>query len=384
MSVEVAVIGGGLSGLCAVWQLHRHGVPATLLEARSRLGGRALSIEAEGGSFDMGPSWIWEGQPCVKALLEHFGIQTFPQYCDGALLHQSSSGKIIRNAILKPMQGSLRISGGIGRLVESLANEIPDESIRLDCRVTGLNWTPKGVTLAGIVCDGDFSLDAGRVALATPLRIAAAMKFTPPIEPKSLQVLNDTPTWMAGHAKFLAIYERPFWREQDLSGDVVSAKGPLAELHEATPESGSPHALLGFIGLNGESRQEISVGELEGLCLEHLTQLFGEAASSPVSTHIVDWSRDGFTATREDLTSYNHHPVYGVDLRLCSAWQDRIQFIVSETAFENGGLVEGAISNGLSYANRLLKQLDRKIDAIGTDEPCDPHAASMSWDWTVD
>ncbi len=38
---------------------------------------------------------------------------------------------------------------------------------------------------------------------------------------------------MAGHAKVVALYERPFWREQGLSGDAISHCGTLAEIHDA-------------------------------------------------------------------------------------------------------------------------------------------------------
>jgi monoamine oxidase len=340
-----------------------------------------LSIPVGDGAFDMGPSWIWNGQPCVHRLLEHFEIETFPQSCDGALLHQSSNGEIVRNHVVKPMQGSLRICGGVGRLVESLAAAISEDSIRFGSTVRRLEVNPSGITVSGDGANGDFSVEADSIAIATPLRIAAGLEFVPPIQNASLDMLKTTPTWMAGHAKFLAVYESPFWREQGLSGDILSSIGPLAEVHEATPASGSPHALLGFIGINSNARRNLTQEELKKRCLEHLSDLMGPKAAQATSSHVFDWSVEAFTATDADRNSHNHHPTYGVQVPLSDPWQGRVQFIVSETAKENGGLIEGAISQGLCFANSILKRLDIDFDQIGTAEPCDPHAASMSWDW---
>ncbi|MEM7784814.1 MAG: FAD-dependent oxidoreductase [Planctomycetota bacterium] len=186
---------------------------------------------------------------------------------------------------------------------------------------------------------------------------------------------------MAGHAKFLAVYDAPFWREQGLSGDLLSARGPLAEMHDATPNSGSPYALLGFIGLNGEARKKLSHEELSDRCLEHLCEMMGPPAANPTSTHLFDWSEEEFTAAPADVANANHHPEYGVVVPTSDPWNDKMQFIVTETAAENGGLIEGAISQGLCFAEFVLKQLGIEIKPIPNLSPCTPHQASMSWDW---
>ena len=47
---------------------------------------------------------------------------------------------------------------------------------------------------------------------------------------------------MAGHAKFIALYERAFWREAGCSGTAMSQRGPLTEIHDASDELGK-HAV---------------------------------------------------------------------------------------------------------------------------------------------
>ncbi|MDR6564705.1 MULTISPECIES: phytoene desaturase family protein [unclassified Arcicella] len=57
--MKVIVIGSGFSGLSAATSLADKGYEVTILEKNSIAGGRARVFEAEGFTFDMGPSWYW-------------------------------------------------------------------------------------------------------------------------------------------------------------------------------------------------------------------------------------------------------------------------------------------------------------------------------------
>jgi phytoene desaturase len=59
MSKKVVVIGSGFSGLSAACHLAKAGYEVTVLEKNDSIGGRARKFEAEGFTFDMGPSWYW-------------------------------------------------------------------------------------------------------------------------------------------------------------------------------------------------------------------------------------------------------------------------------------------------------------------------------------
>ena len=56
---KVVIIGSGFAGLAAASCLAQQGYQVTVLEKNGTLGGRARKFEAEGFSFDMGPSWYW-------------------------------------------------------------------------------------------------------------------------------------------------------------------------------------------------------------------------------------------------------------------------------------------------------------------------------------
>lgn len=56
---KVAVIGSGFSGISSACFLAKEGFDVTVFEKNSTPGGRARKFEAEGFTFDMGPSWYW-------------------------------------------------------------------------------------------------------------------------------------------------------------------------------------------------------------------------------------------------------------------------------------------------------------------------------------
>lgn len=59
MSKKVIIIGSGFAGLSAAAALAQKGFDVTILEKNESAGGRASKFEAEGFTFDMGPSWYW-------------------------------------------------------------------------------------------------------------------------------------------------------------------------------------------------------------------------------------------------------------------------------------------------------------------------------------
>jgi len=76
---SVIVIGAGMSGVAAAQQLSASGFDVTILEGRSRIGGRTFTDTSLGASVDLGGAWIEGviGNP-LTALTQQFGIATYP------------------------------------------------------------------------------------------------------------------------------------------------------------------------------------------------------------------------------------------------------------------------------------------------------------------
>jgi oxygen-dependent protoporphyrinogen oxidase len=72
--VNVVIIGGGISGLSAAYELERRGVPFTLVEASSRLGGLIRTEYVDGFTIEAGPESVLAQKPAALQLCEELGL----------------------------------------------------------------------------------------------------------------------------------------------------------------------------------------------------------------------------------------------------------------------------------------------------------------------
>jgi oxygen-dependent protoporphyrinogen oxidase len=70
----VTIVGGGISGLSAAYELHRRGVPCQLYEAADRMGGILRTERVAGLLIDAGPDAMLARKPAGIALCEELGI----------------------------------------------------------------------------------------------------------------------------------------------------------------------------------------------------------------------------------------------------------------------------------------------------------------------
>lgn len=347
---DVIIIGGGLGGLHAAHLLQEQGVGYHLLEGSDRLGGRILSEQvtatdrAAAGAYDLGPAWFWPAfQARVPALVAALGLRVFPQDVAGALVWEETPDSRTRFEGGAPSDGSMRVDGGLGAVVDAMAARLDAGRIHLGTRVVAMRLVGDGVEVHAIDGTGASSTHmAARVITALPLRLLArSIQLEPDPGPGVLAGWADVPTWMAGQAKVVAVYETPFWREDGLSGEARSRVGPLVEIHDATVPGGLP-ALTGFVGWPPDARRQVG-DQLAGAVVDQLSRLFGPRASAPVAVLHKDWATDPLVATGDDAASLMTHPQYGGHPRPEGTWDGRLLLAGTESAPGNGGYMEGAL-----------------------------------------
>lgn len=342
----VAIVGGGLAGLALADALQRAGIDWHLFEARARWGGRMQSLSADGAAFDLGPSWFWSIQPRMLALAERLGTDVFEQYSEGDRLYEEDKAGVHRGRGFASMAGSLRVDGGLQSLTNALAAGLPASRLHPATPVQGVDRE------RGVLFPNGGNRPAGHVVLALPPRVAAGLTFSPELATEQVRALALVPTWMAGHAKFVAVYATPFWRHDGLSGDAASHAGPLVEIHDASPGTGRPGALFGFYGVPADIRRD-NPEPLAEATMAQLERLFGPAARNPRHTRLQDWAFEPETATPDDRRPPTAHPEYGPLPAFETAWGGRLLLGGSETAPTFGGYMEGALERAAELARHL-------------------------------
>lgn len=356
---EIAIVGAGLSGLALAHKLAETNRDVALFEARDRAGGRILSqpgATAGHSRYDLGPAWIWPQNTRMLALTERLGLSLMPQYATGLLVYQDASGAVRRDLDFSTMAGALRVVGGLATIPQALADGLPPEVLSLDHTVRQLTATPEAITLSGMGPTGPFAVAANKVVLTTPPRVLPAqISFDPPLDTAMTQQLSQVPTWMAAHAKIVAVYPSAFWRSAGLSGDAISHKGPLMEIHDASPhpDGQSEAALFGFVN-PALDLSTMTPPDIERAARAQLVELFGPAAAAPLALYSKFWSLDKETATASDRVAPQQHPNYHPLALTEPAWRDRVLLCGTETATENGGYLEGALESADSIAHFLI------------------------------
>ncbi len=356
MQTDILIVGGGLSGLALADHLSTRGADFLLVEAQDRLGGRILTRDVDGGKFDLGPAWFWPGQSRMAALTERLNIPVFEQFSSGDLMYQDQSGAVQRGRGYASMQGSFRLAGGMGRMIDALAGGLDPRRVLVQRRLEKVKHAPEGIT-AHFKQDGaSLVISARQIVLAMPPRVIADnVTFVPALDAAQMQALRNVPTWMAGQAKIMAIYDRPHWREAGLSGDAMSQRGPMVEIHDASPMEGTPYGLFGFVGVPADARIAHKDALLSA-AVAQLTVLFGAEMAEPREIFLQDWATIPDIARPADRSPVRHHPAYGLHATLKSLTEQGVHFGATETAQGFGGFLEGALEAAEAVAARLKRE----------------------------
>ncbi len=367
---HIVIIGGGLSGLYLAYRLSFLPSPPkiTILEARSRLGGRlfsaqatlpdAISSSSSSDGFDLGGSWIWPStQTQLAALIEELGLETFDQHEEGDVLIERSQTRSPQR--LDPqslgMGGAKRLRGGMASLINALETRLEGKSnveIVLNAFVKEVHREGSGVKVVCLDTSCTCNIVGDKVVLALPPRLAAHhIKFSPSSLPSTYTASwSNTATWMASSAKYVAVYSTPFWRSAGLCGNAHSTSGPLGEVHDASNFDASLGALFGFFSLSPSVRHASGEEDLKAACRNQLVRLFGKEAASPISESILDWAAEEYTATAEDVRPTN--PINGgrkTQLQITpedkeqSEWNNVVYGAGAEWSSKYPGYIAGAI-----------------------------------------
>ena len=345
MKNRVIIIGAGVSGLYAATLLEKAGVDYIVLEARDRTGGRVLSGEVAGLHVDMGAAWFWPDiQPDFARLVAQLGLTKIAQGRPGDMLferHPSTPAQ--RYPAYETSPESFRLKGGMQALTAAFKRQVPAHKIKLGQQVRSILRADEEIQVLAQTEAGKETLYTGEhIFLALPPALAGNIAFSPALPEALLSNWRTTPTWMAPHAKYVAVYNTDFLRTQRLSGDASSQAGPMVEIHEVSEPDSGKTVIFGFIGVPAKSRWTVSEDIFRQLCREQLARLFGPDAANPEAEFLKDWAADPFTATESDLLQEVGH-AQPEQLPARGEWAGKITGIASEWSPRFSGYLAGAI-----------------------------------------
>jgi monoamine oxidase len=364
MTIPVLIIGAGLAGLYAGYLLHQRNIKFKILEADTRLGGRILSEPNSNWAddslgHDMGPTWFWPHQLEMLALMRELNLDYFQQYVTGDALFEADSRAPIERFSPSYME-SFRVTGGMHRIIDRLATLIPQDSIETGCAVKSM------VSENGVwqVCSqkvhphqSDPVYCASQLIIATPPRVIIDKIELADVGLNTLKKeLLNLPTWMAAQAKFVATYDKAFWRDQGLSGQAFSRLGPMVEIHDSSSDLDASFALFGFIGVSAIQRQAMTVEALKQACLAQLVRIFGEQALHIEQCYLTDWAANPLIASPADLSEQPKHPQIDLTPYREMLIKAGIYFAGSEVAVRDAGYLQGALIAAADAVQALSRE----------------------------
>jgi protoporphyrinogen oxidase len=185
VAVTIAVVGAGITGLSAAWELIQNTGEVTVLDSERRAGGMIVTERRDGFVVEGGPDGFLAAEPDIQDLAREIGIgdRVVDQVVKGSALWTGKRLEPLaegRAAELLGIQvsaeselsrGFRSFSSGMTEVVDELGARL-EQRIRRAQGVSGLAPAARGWRLT--ISDGS-SLDADAVVLAVPAWVTARL-----------------------------------------------------------------------------------------------------------------------------------------------------------------------------------------------------------------
>ena len=355
---KIIVIGAGMSGLVAAYELVRVGHDVTILEARDRIGGRVLTTRspfsnnhfAEGGAARIKPS-----HNLTLGYANHFNLNLDPFYAtSGDYVNMSNGNReiISNNTYLNTSYGSilrneyLKIRGGSDLLPHSFYNSSAlNNKIYLGVPVTSIHQQNNNVTVQ--TSNGNQFI-ADRVLCTVPITVLNKIQFTPPLSPEKQTAMNGGYRYAPSTRVYMQFQNR-FWESETLNGwgnsDIPE------EIWQPTWDlAGSTGIIMSYLRWTAAQEMDaLSEEERINYILSRWENIFPGAASSLQSGMSQSWAEEEWSKGAWASPTGSQDAALANHIGLA---EDRIHF-AGEHASDDHGWMQGALFSGLRAAAEI-------------------------------
>ena len=238
------------------------------------------------------------------------------------------------------------VDGGLGAVCDAMANHLGD-AVQLASPEHSISQSADRV----LVSTTGTSVTCRHAVVTVPPALCVGISFDPPL---SADRRNLYASAVAGvETKTMVVYERPFWRDEGLSGQSAEPGSAAEVTIDASPLHGTPGVLASFcFGRIAAQLDSLPADDRRAAALAALSARFGPKAATPIDLVETSWWREQWSAG----CSMAHFPAgvlsrYGPLLR---APHGRVHWAGTETATYAHGAVEGAIRSGRRVASEVL------------------------------
>ena len=354
---KVIIIGAGISGLVAGYDLTIAGYDVTILEARDRIGGRVLTIRSpfsnnhyvEGGAARIKPS-----HDLTIAYANHFNLTLDPFYATSGNYVDFSNGNrtIIDNTTyLNTSYGStmrknyLKIRGGSDQLTNAFANSSElSNKIYLNHAVTSITQNSDNV----IVDTGVNQFQADRVLCTVPLTVLNKINFTPNLSSEKQSAMNGGFRYAPATRIYIQFKNR-FWENESLNG-WGNTDLPEEIWQPSWDMSGNTGVLMSYLrwsaaedmdALNDDERNNAILNRWENI-FEGSINNFDTGVSK--SWALDEWSKGAWASPTTSQNETLNESISQIEGRLHFA---------GEHASNDRGWMQGALFSGLRGSTEI-------------------------------
>lgn len=244
-----------------------------------------------------------------------------------------------------------RIAGGSQLVALRMAAEL-DDRLQAPAPARAVRWSADRVEVTGEWG----GVRAQRAVIAVPPANLAQLDFDPPLPGAHAQLARRMPGgWLI---KVAAVYDEPFWRSDGLSGEAVSATGPVTVAFDNSPPTGSPGALTGFVGgADAPGYAALPAAERRRTALEGFARLFGDRALRAEAFFERDWAAEPWSLGGPvSIMGPGALTRFGHALREPAG---PLHFAGAERASRWCGYMDGAVRSGEDAAVAVARSLPR-------------------------
>ncbi|MGK5637198.1 flavin monoamine oxidase family protein [Streptomyces sp. URMC 126] len=261
-----------------------------------------------------------------------------------------------------------RFLGGAHRVADALADRLRGR-VLLGNAVRRVRQTASWVEAE----TDTTTVRARRAVVAVPPALAAEIDFTPGLPAARVRALRGLP--MGAIVKVFAVYDRPFWRERGLNGQMVSDRPPVTSTFDLSPLDGSHGVLAGFVpGDRAHAFAALPAGEREEAVLTSLARVYGPAARQVKRYVEKDWTADPYA--RGCYFGLADQGLITGPLADMSTPDGLVHWAGAETTWQSFGGMEGAVASGQRAARRILAALAGERRAAPEPGPGEAEAVS--------